>query len=43
MWLVGPLRGLGEGEAEMQKKMDEDARKVGEMVEELLTKANESP
>jgi Surfeit locus protein 5 subunit 22 of Mediator complex len=34
MWLFGPLRGIGEGEGE--GKMDEDSRKVGEMVEALL-------
>jgi len=34
MWLFGPLRGIGEGEGE--GKMDEDSKKVGEMVEALL-------
>ena len=36
MWLFGPLRELGEGEAEINAKMDEDASMVGEMVESLL-------
>ncbi|KAH8770374.1 surfeit locus protein 5 subunit 22 of mediator complex-domain-containing protein [Hyaloscypha sp. PMI_1271] len=34
MWLFGPLRGIGEGEGE--GKIDEDSKKVGEMVEALL-------
>ena len=36
MWLFGPLRGIGEGEGE--GRMDEDSKKVGEMVEALLRK-----
>ena len=40
MWLVGPLRGLGEKDVEAGKKMDEDAKKVGEIFEELLIRAN---
>jgi hypothetical protein len=36
MWLFGPLRGIGEGEGE--DKMEEDSKKVGEMVEALLKK-----
>jgi len=34
MWLFGPLREIGEGEGE--GSMDEDSKKVGEMVRELL-------
>ena len=34
MWLFGPLRDIGEGEGE--GKMDDDAKKVGELVEALL-------
>ncbi|PMD21051.1 hypothetical protein NA56DRAFT_645784 [Hyaloscypha hepaticicola] len=34
MWLFGPLRGIGEGEGE--GKIDEDSKKVGEMVDTLL-------
>ncbi|KAN0095309.1 Mediator complex, subunit Med22 [Hyaloscypha variabilis] len=41
MWLFGPLRGIGEGESE--GKMDEDAKKVGEMVEALLKRNSGAP
>ncbi|KAE9367853.1 hypothetical protein N431DRAFT_429167 [Stipitochalara longipes BDJ] len=41
MWLFGPLRGIGEGEGE--GKMDEDAKKVGEMVEALLKRTLGAP
>ncbi len=34
MWLFGPLRGIGEGEGE--GSMDENSKKVGEMIEALL-------
>ena len=34
MWLFGPLRGIGEREGE--GKMDEDSKKVGEMVDTLM-------
>ena len=34
MWLFGPLRSIGEGEGE--GKMDEDAKKVGELIEALM-------
>ncbi len=40
LWLMGPLRGLGEGEAEANAKMDEDAKKVEEMVRNLVKQAN---
>jgi hypothetical protein len=36
MWLFGPLRGIGEDEGE--GKMDEESKKVGQMVEALLNK-----
>jgi len=39
MWLFGPLRGLGEGEEE--GGMEDDAKKVGEMVEALLKRQAE--
>jgi len=35
MWLFGPIRGLGEGQDET--KIDEDAKKAGEMVQALLS------
>jgi len=38
MWLFGPLRGIGEGEGE--GGMDEDSKKVGEMVEALLQRSS---
>jgi hypothetical protein len=34
LWLFGPLRGIGEGEGE--GKIDEDAAKVGEILEGKL-------
>lgn len=34
MWLFGPLRGIGEGEG--GETIDEDSKKVGEVVEALL-------
>lgn len=36
MWLFGPLRGIGEGEDEGD--MEEDSKRVGEMVDNLLKK-----
>jgi hypothetical protein len=39
MWLFGPLRGIGEGEGE--GKMDDDSKKVGEMVDTLLKRNSE--
>lgn len=33
LWLFGPLRGLGEGEEETV--LDENAKMVGQMVEEV--------
>ncbi|KAH8805616.1 mediator complex, subunit Med22 [Xylogone sp. PMI_703] len=37
MWLFGPLREIGEGEGE--GSMEEDSKKVGEMVNELLKRS----
>jgi len=34
LWLFGPLRGIGEGEGE--GKIDEDATRVGELLEGKL-------
>ena len=39
LWLAGPLRELGEGEAESQT--GEDAKNVVEMVDGILKKASE--
>ncbi|RDW59692.1 hypothetical protein BP6252_12779 [Coleophoma cylindrospora] len=41
MWLFGPLRDIGEGESE--GTIDEDAKKVGEIVEKLLEKSAQAP
>jgi hypothetical protein len=39
LWLFGTLRGIGEGVGD--GNMDEDSKKVGEMVEALLEKEAE--
>lgn len=41
LWLAGTLRDVGQGQASLggDSTMDEDAREVGRMVEELLQKS----
>lgn len=41
LWLFGTLRGIGDGVGE--GSMDDDSKKVGEMVEALLKKQAEGP
>jgi hypothetical protein len=39
LWLGGPLRKIGEGEGE--GKIDVDSKRVGELVESILSKSSE--
>lgn len=38
LWLFGPLRGLNEGEAEANAKIEEDSKEVAKLVDSLVKK-----
>jgi hypothetical protein len=38
MWLFGPLRSLNEGEARANAQIDEDARAVANLIDDLTKK-----
>lgn len=38
LWLFGPLRSLNEGEAEVNAKIEEDAKEVAKLADSLFKK-----